>query len=106
MGDRELLRIGISKENDPLALLVLLFIRGVLLWLLVPLGFVVWVLGAVWLIGRGATLGKFLGWLDSNFIIILERTLLRPFFAEPTHPWVPFADIAGVTHRVGPLDLF
>ena len=89
----------IPNSADPLTLLVLLFIRGFLLWFLIPISVLIWVVGAIWLVPRGATFGRFLGWIDNNFIIVLERTILRPFFYEPTHPWVRFADISRATHR-------
>lgn len=91
-------------SHNPLVWLSLLVIRGVLLWLIVPMSFVVWVVAALWLVPRGATLGKFLGWIDSNFIFLIERTLLRPFFSEPTHLWIHFSDVSRVSHRVGGLD--
>lgn len=87
-------------DPDPLTGVVLLVIRGFLLWFLVPISVLIWLVGAIWLVPRGATLGRFLGWIDNNFIIVLERTVLRPFFDEPTHPWIRFADISKVTHRL------
>ena len=95
-----------SGSVHPLGWLALLTIRGLLLWFLVPGSFVVWLLGAIWFVPRGATLGRFLGWIDINFILTIEETILRPFFPEPTHSGVRFADIATVKHRIGALDFF
>jgi hypothetical protein len=95
----------IPNSADPLVLLVLLFIRGFLLWFLMPVGVVIWLVGAIWFVPRAATLGRFLAWVDNNFIIVLERTILRPFFYEPTHSWVRFADVSKITHRVRLNDL-
>lgn len=94
----------IAKPINPLAWLVLLGIRGVLLWLVVPLSFLVWLIGGFWLWSDRAPLGRFMGWIDSNLVFSLERTILRPVFPEPTHKWVPFASVSTVTHRIGHLD--
>ena len=93
-----------SQSPSPRVWLSLLTVRGILLWLIVPISFLVWIVGALWLIPKGATLGRFLGWVDSNFVLVIERTLLRPFFVERTHPWVYFSDISSVTHRISRLD--
>jgi hypothetical protein len=96
----------ISRSVDPLAGFVLLVIRGFLLWVLIPLSVVAWFVGAWWFIPNHVTLDQFLGWIDNNFVVGLERSILRPFFPQPTIPWVPFADIRKVTHRIGAQDLF
>lgn len=95
---------GCPSSVNPLAWLCLLFIRGVLLWLVVPVATIVWLFGAYWFVRDGASLGQFLGWVDNNFLIVIERSLLRPFFEKPTHPWVPYVNIAEVTHRISLLD--
>lgn len=95
-----------SRSINPFAWIVLLYLRGLLLWVLVPLGFLVWVVGAVWLVPRGATLRSFLGWLDIQLVVTLQLSILRPFFSEPSISEVRFADIATLGHRVGALDLY
>jgi hypothetical protein len=91
-------------QVDPLAWLCLLFIRGFLLWLVVPVATIIWVVGAYWFIRDGAYLGRFLGWADNNLVVMVQRSILRAFFEQPTHPWVPYVNIADVTHRIGFLD--
>lgn len=86
-----------------LAGITLLLLRGILLWLVVPITVLVWVPTSLRLHRRGVTLGQFLGWVDLNLIALLAHTLLRPLFRDPP-PWVPVVEMPGVTHRVGLLD--
>jgi hypothetical protein len=79
---------------------LLLGVRGVLLWALVPLATCVWLLIAPWLRRRGVGLGGFLGWVDLNFVALLARSVLRPLFADPPR-WIGFREMAQVTHRIG-----
>lgn len=81
----------------------LLMIRGLLLWVAVPLGVVLGL--AVWplLRAKGVGLSQFLGWFDLNLIALIEHTLLRVFVRNPW-PWTPFRVMPDVTHRIGPLD--
>ncbi len=84
--------------------LVLLVLRGILLWIYVPLATIVWVLGSPWLVPTGATLGRFLGWVDIGVIVAMQTSILRPLYPEPSLERVPFSEIATVTHRIGILD--
>ena len=95
-----------KKLVTPLAGTVLLLIRGWLLWILVPLSAIAWALTLYWQIRRRISLGLFLGWIDNNFVIILERSLLLALFPETTHSWVAFKDITTVAHRIGHNDFF
>jgi hypothetical protein len=83
--------------------LVLLTVRGLLLWVLVPLGVLVWPFVVVLSRKRRVRLGQFLGWLDLNLTSALQRTVVRPFFDAPI-PWTPFDEVAGLTHRIRLLD--
>ena len=85
---------------------VLLTVRGVLLWVVLPLGCAAWVLVAPWLHKRGIKFGQFLGWIDINLIVLVQRSLLRPFYRKATPPWVPATEMSGVKHRVGMIDLY
>jgi len=87
-------------RNDPFPALVLMVIRGIALWLLVPIGFFVWILVSPWLVPRAVGLSKFVGWIDLNFAAFLQRVILRPFFATLSLPWVPFRDACNLRHRV------
>jgi len=83
--------------------LVLLTVRGLLLWVVVPLGVVAWPLVVVTSRKRGVRLGQFLGWLDLNLTSAIQRTVTRPFFQAPI-PWTPFDAAASLTHRIRLLD--
>lgn len=84
--------------------LSLLVVRGLLLWIAIPLGVVGWLVLLPWLRAR-ITLGQFLGWIDINLVAGLERSLLRPLFRHPLS-WIRARDIAQVRHRIGKLDPF
>ena len=63
----------------------LLVIRGLLLWIIVPLTFVVWVLlmparaaRRVFLRRRSPSLRQYITWADAVLIAALERSVLRP----------------------------
>ena len=90
-----------SLPVGPVAGMLLLVIRGILLWVLVPVGCVAWLLTILW---TRRPLGEFLGWLDSNLVVLLERSVLRPFFPQPTQNWVPASRMSTVKHRIGVLD--
>lgn len=84
-------------------MLLLLFARGMLLWLVVPLGSVVWLLVISW---RGkVTLGAFLGWLDLNLVAALQRSLLLLLFQRPTIEFQPWRKVR-TDHRMRMNDLF
>jgi hypothetical protein len=83
--------------------MVLLLVRGVLLWVVVPLGVLAWPVVALSFRRRGLCLGEFLGWLDLNLTSAIQRSVVRPFFDAPI-PWTPFSEAAGLTHRIRLLD--
>jgi hypothetical protein len=76
----------------------LLLLRGVALWLVVPIATCVWIVLAA-ARRRPAGLGQFVGWVDLNLTAGLQRTALRPFFAAPAR-WTPWSEVCHVTHRV------
>jgi hypothetical protein len=86
-----------NSPNDPIAGFLLVLLRGILLWLLIPLGTVAWVLTLPFS-RRG--LGNFLGWLDYNMIALLQRTVFRVGYPEPSCRWVHFRDLSTVKHRI------
>lgn len=79
--------------------LILLALRNVFLWIAVPLAMIVWLAIAPWMLRHKTGIGTFIGWVDLNLIALLERSLLRPFFAAPA-AWVPVRQMASVRHRV------
>jgi hypothetical protein len=89
---------GLRKNLSGIAALALLFARGILLWLVIPLGSAVWVLVISW--GRRVTLGEFLGWLDLNLVAALQRSLLVLLIQRPTVEFQPLRNMAGTVHRV------
>ena len=95
-----------SKTLGVFASLVLLIVRGIFLWVVVPLGCIAWVIVSPWLHKRGVAIGQFLGWIDINLIALIQRSLLRPFIRDAAQPWVPAKKIYEVVHRIGRLDLF
>jgi hypothetical protein len=86
--------------------LALLILRGILLWIVIPVGFLAWVILTPWLHARRVTLGQFLGWVDNNLVAGLERGVLRPLFRQPARRWIRARDIKRVQHRIGMLDLY
>ena len=95
-----------SKTIGVFASLVLLIVRGILLWVVVPLGCIAWVIVSPWLHKRGVAIGQFLGWVDIHLIALIQRSLLRPFIRDTAQSWVPAKKIHEVVHRIGKLDLF
>ena len=98
-----------SRPNDPelgfVAAASVMVARSLLLWLLVPLGFLAWVIGLVWFLRKHVSLGQFLGWLDLNLVIALLHGLPRRLAPEGRYHWVPFAGMR-TAHRIGLLDLY
>jgi hypothetical protein len=91
------------QKESWIAGLTLLSLRGVLLWLLVPLVAMCWLPLAFPLRRKGVTFGRFLGWADLNLVAALERSILRPLVRQPIQ-WTPARAMLEVTHRVGWLD--
>jgi hypothetical protein len=89
----------VIRRNSILGGFVLLLIRGILLWVVVPVATCVWLVVALRLRRRGVTLGRFLGWIDLNLVACLQRTILRPLFRAP-RDWVPVDEMPKVTHRL------
>jgi hypothetical protein len=88
-----------------LGTLVLLTVRGLLLWVIVPLGLLLWPFVAARLRKRGVGLGQFLGWVDLNLISAIQRSLARSLFDTPI-PWLPLSAASDVSHRIHKLDAF
>ncbi len=71
--------------------LMLLFIRGLALWVIWPIALIVWLLRLPYAVvrRRPISLGKLAGWLDINFVALLQASALRPLFDTrlPFEPW-------------------
>ena len=91
------------RELPASVALVLLTLRGLMLWLVIPFGFVAWLAYYSW--ARPASLGQCLGWFDLNLVAFLQRVVLKSFIPDPTASWVPSKKMSTVTHRCRPNDL-
>jgi hypothetical protein len=93
---------GPSREGfAAVGVLALLVVRGLLLWILIPIGFVLWLLVFGWTARVG--LGAFIGWLDLNLVAALQRVLIRPVSGQlpmPRVEFVPVRRVQSVSHRV------
>ncbi|MFE6255915.1 hypothetical protein [Agromyces sp. NPDC057865] len=81
--------------------LALLVIRGLLLWIVLPVGFVLWLVIVSWSARVG--LGTFLGWLDVNITAALQRVLglsVREEGSMRRADFVPIRLMQSVRHRV------
>jgi hypothetical protein len=80
--------------------LLLLGIRGIALWLVIPVSLIAW--PCLWPIlrRRNTRLSQFLGWVDLNLISAIEHSVLRPLIAVP-FPWTSPRELPNVTHRIG-----
>lgn len=87
------------------AALIMLLMRGFLLWLVVPTAALAGVVVKPYrrMMRRPVKIGQLIGWADLNLVASLERGVLRSLFPDP-HPFVPWAEVAQVTHRVNLLD--
>jgi hypothetical protein len=79
--------------------LLLLLIRGVLLFLVIPAGLVWWLVAWPILRRRRIRLAQLLGWLDLNLIAAIEHSILRPVIASPL-PWTHAKALPSTSHRI------
>ncbi len=84
---------------------VVLLVRGVLLWVLVPVVSVAWVLSfpLARLLGHRVALGQALGWADLNMTALLQRGLPTAVLSKRL-PFVPWREMGQVSHRIQMLD--
>ncbi|MFB2598832.1 hypothetical protein ACEXQE_13640 [Herbiconiux sp. P17] len=87
-------------DLNPVAFVIGIVLRGLYLWLLVPLGALAGVITYPWLRERHASIGQLIGWLDLNAFAVVFHSLLRPFKNSTQVPWVPLRNLSAVTHRV------
>lgn len=88
-----------NSRNSILGGLLVLFLRGILLWIVVPIAACAWVFIAIRLRRRRFTFGQYLGWIDVNLIALLQRTICRPL-VRALAPYVPPGKMDSVTHRL------
>jgi hypothetical protein len=86
----------VSELNEFVQLMALV-IRGVLLWIAVPVAVIAWAV-IFWM--TKARLGACLGWFDLNLNALIQRVILRPFIRKPPALWVPLSGMATTEHRI------
>jgi len=87
------------------ALFTLLVVRGLLLWLVIPIALLGWlVTSPIRLILRKPyiTAGKLIGWADINLTAGIGQMLLRPF--GRSSEFTPWSKVLSVEHRVSIID--
>lgn len=93
---------GPSREAlGAMGAIALLLVRGLLLWIMIPIGIMLWLLIFGWSARVG--LGTFLGWLDLNLVAALQRVLLHPVGGQSSMQkveFVPVRQVQAVSHRL------
>lgn len=79
--------------------LAFLFLRGFLLWILVPGSTLAWLFAWPYWHFKRVGCAQLIGWADLNLAATLQRTLFRPLVREPL-AFVPIRAASEVTHRV------
>lgn len=77
---------------------VISIIRSFALWVVIPVGFIAWLMSVPFTLPRPIRLGAFLGWLDLNLVVLLI-TPFRPFLQTPP-TWLGPRQMRDVTHRI------
>lgn len=96
-------RLGSGLEA--IALFVLLVVRGLLLWLVIPIAFLGWLVISPIRLALGKpyiTPGKRIGWADRNLTAIIAQVLARPFGRRSG--FTPWSRVPSVEHRVSIID--
>ena len=89
----------VRPRMNPVSGLLLLFVRGVLLWLVVPVCVVAWLVLWPLMRRRNVRVGSLVGWADLNLIAALQRSLCRFGTKDPLN-WTPWVELPLVTHRI------
>jgi hypothetical protein len=92
-------------ENSKIAGVLVGLLHSVALWVLIPAGFVAWLVCAPFMLPRPIRPGAFLAWLAFNNIVFLQRVLFRPWFRAPLS-WLAPREMRNVKHRISIDDLF
>jgi len=90
---------------EAIAWFMLLAVRGLLLWLVVPLAFLLWLLLTPIRALRHRSFvspSKVIGWADLNLIAVVGQILIRPF-GRPVG-FTPWSEMASVDHHVSVID--
>ena len=84
---------------------ILVIVRGLALYLLIPLAFVLWLVALLWIGRYSKSLPQFITWVDYNFSVSLIRGPLRPLIPKPRAEWLPLRRIKEMTARTQFFDL-
>ena len=90
---------------NAIAILLLLGVRGVLLWPVVPLAFCLWILLLLPRAVFGSSYvspGKVIAWADLNLTAAIGLLLLRPL-GKDVH-FTPWSALETIEHRVSIVD--
>ena len=85
------------SELNVIVQLLILMIRGVLLWIVIPVATLFWIV-SFWT--TKASLGACLGWFDLNLNALIQRVLLRPFVRNPPATWEMWSKMVSTEHRI------
>lgn len=92
-----------TQRNSIVGGLLVLVLRGVSLWLVVPIAVLAWPVVRARQRKSCVSLGQYLGWIDLNLIACLQR-LATPMLVRHPIAWTPGADLSTVTHRLRATD--
>ena len=92
-----------TQRNSIAGGLLVVVLRGLFLWLVVPIAVLAWSVVRARQRTSGVSLGQYLGWIDLNLIAGLQR-LATPMLIRHPIAWTPRADLATVTHRLRATD--
>jgi hypothetical protein len=93
------------SENSKIAAIIVVLVHSLTLWVLVPVGFVAWLVVVPFTFPRPIRLGAFLGWLAFNEGVFFQRVLFRPLFRAPLR-WLGPREMRDGKHRISSHDLF
>lgn len=84
---------------------ILLSVRGILLWVVIPVATLLWAPIQLTYWDKRITVGQVIAWADINFIALIQHTILRPLNTKPL-AWIPARELPNIKHRVKIIDLY
>jgi len=83
--------------------MLLLTLHGLIMWITVPLSYVVaYLILPIWR-RRGASIGEVVGWINLNVVTLIFKSIARPLVIT-TPEWVSLEDAKSTGYRVSFLD--
>jgi hypothetical protein len=92
-----------GRRNSVVGGLLVLVVRGVLLWIVMPVALVVWPFIRVSQRSARVTFGQYLGWVDLNLIACVQR-IATPLLVRHPIAWTSARDMSEITHRLRATD--